>query len=112
VDEKFTVSENVLVPAIDCVPVVVTIPAPAKVDDPVPPFAKGKVPVTPVVKGRPVALVSVRLVGVPSAPEDSIFVAIAVAMLLNSVSISVPLTTLLASPVVSESLAAKFTVFV
>ena len=79
---------------------------------PVPPLAIGSVPVTPVVKGRPVALVSVTLVGVPSAPEESILVATAVAMLLNSVSISVPLTTLLASPVVSESLAAKLTVFV
>ena len=37
-----------------------------KVVAPVPPFATGKVPVTPVVKGRPVALVSVTDVGVPS----------------------------------------------
>jgi hypothetical protein len=33
---------------------------------PVPPLATGNVPVTPVVKGRPVALVNVALVGVPS----------------------------------------------
>lgn len=32
----------------------------------VPPLAIGKIPVTPVVNGRPVALVSVKLVGVPS----------------------------------------------
>jgi hypothetical protein len=35
---------------------------------PVPPLEIGKVPVTPVVSGRPVALVSVPLDGVPSAP--------------------------------------------
>lgn len=34
----------------------------------VPPLAIGKVPVTPVESGRPVALVSVPLDGVPSAP--------------------------------------------
>ena len=33
---------------------------------PVPPFATGSVPVIPVVKGRPVAFVSVTEVGVPS----------------------------------------------
>ena len=33
---------------------------------PVPPLAIGNVPVTPVVKGRPVAFVSVTEVGVPS----------------------------------------------
>ena len=33
---------------------------------PVPPLAMGSVPVTPVVKGNPVALVSVTLVGVPN----------------------------------------------
>ena len=32
----------------------------------VPPLAVGKVPVTPVVKGSPVALVRVALVGVPN----------------------------------------------
>jgi hypothetical protein len=32
----------------------------------VPPLAVGKVPVTPVVKGKPVALVNVALVGVPN----------------------------------------------
>jgi hypothetical protein len=34
---------------------------------PLPPLAIGRVPVTPVVKGRPVALVRTRAVGVPSA---------------------------------------------
>lgn len=33
----------------------------------VPPFAIGSVPVTPVVKGKPVALVNTRAVGVPKA---------------------------------------------
>ena len=37
----------------------------AKVAAPVPPLPTGSVPVTPVVKGRPVQLVSVPLVGVP-----------------------------------------------
>jgi hypothetical protein len=32
----------------------------------VPPLAVGSVPVTPVVKGKPVALVNVALVGVPN----------------------------------------------
>ena len=36
-----------------------------KVDAPVPPLATGKVPVTPVDKGRPVAFVNVPLAGVP-----------------------------------------------
>jgi len=39
--------------------------APARVVAPVPPLAIGSVPVTPVVKGNPVALVKVTLVGVP-----------------------------------------------
>ena len=39
-----------------------------RVAAPVPPFATGKVPVTPVVNGRPVALVNVPLEGVPKAP--------------------------------------------
>jgi hypothetical protein len=34
--------------------------------EPVPPFATGKVPVTPVVRGKPVALVRVPEVGVPN----------------------------------------------
>lgn len=34
---------------------------------PVPPFATGRVPVTPVASGRPVAFVSVALDGVPKA---------------------------------------------
>ena len=33
--------------------------------EPVPPLQTGRVPVTPVVKGKPVAFVSVRLLGVP-----------------------------------------------
>lgn len=43
-------------------------PAVAVAVELVPPFAIGNVPVTPVVRGRPVALVNVPLLGVPSAP--------------------------------------------
>ena len=39
------------------------------VDVPVPPLATGSVPVTPVVRGSPVALVSVADAGVPNAIE-------------------------------------------
>jgi hypothetical protein len=42
-----------------------TLPVPVLVVTPVPPFATGKVPVTPVVRGRPVACVSVADEGVP-----------------------------------------------
>ena len=44
-----------------------TLVVPVEVVTPVPPLATGKVPVTPVVSGRPVALVSVADDGVPSA---------------------------------------------
>lgn len=40
--------------------------AAALVDAPVPPLANGKIPVTPVVKGKPVALVKVPEAGVPN----------------------------------------------
>jgi hypothetical protein len=89
---------------------------------PVPPLATGKVPVTPVVNGSPVQLVKVPELGVPStgvvkvgevnvAPDRSALVAIAVAMLLNSVSISVPLTILFALPEARLSLDAKLVLF-
>ena len=42
-------------------------PEPVEVVTPVPPLATGKVPVTPVVKGSPVAFVSTAADGVPSA---------------------------------------------
>jgi hypothetical protein len=42
-----------------------------RVAAPVPPLAIGSVPVTPVVKGRPVALVKVPLDGVPNAPPGT-----------------------------------------
>ena len=45
-----------------------TDPVPVLVVTPVPPLATGSVPVTPVVSGRPVALVSVPLDGVPRTP--------------------------------------------
>ena len=50
------------------------VPLPSKtlfavrVAEPVPPLATGSVPVTPVVRGKPVALVKVPLDGVPKAP--------------------------------------------
>ena len=40
--------------------------------DPVPPLATGRVPVTPVVRGSPVALVKIAAVGVPSAGEFNV----------------------------------------
>lgn len=52
--------------ALEGVPRNVATPVP-KLVMPVPPFATGSVPVTPVVSGRPVALVKVAEAGVPSA---------------------------------------------
>jgi hypothetical protein len=43
------------------------LPEPVEVVTPVPPFATGKVPVTPVVSGRPVTFVIVPEAGVPKA---------------------------------------------
>jgi hypothetical protein len=43
-----------------------TEPVPVEVVTPVPPFKTGRVPVTPVVKGKPVKLVATPEVGVPS----------------------------------------------
>jgi hypothetical protein len=87
---------------------------------PVPPLATGSVPVTPVVRGRPVALVKTPEAGVPKAgvtsvglvrvvlvsvaPDESALVAIAVEMASNSSSSSVPLTRFKGSPVVKLSL--------
>lgn len=95
-----------------------TLPVPVEAVTPVPPLATGSVPVTPVVRGRPVTLVITPLVGVPSAgvtsvglisvgDAESALVATAVAMLLNSVLISVPLTIFRGSPEASASLVAK-----
>ncbi len=53
--------------AIDCAPRAVK--ASAAVVEPVPPLAIGKVPVTPVVNGKPVALVNTPDAGVPKAGE-------------------------------------------
>ena len=39
---------------------------------PLPPFATGSIPVTPVVRGKPIAFVSVPLAGVPSAGAMSV----------------------------------------
>lgn len=43
------------------------LPVPVLVVTPVPPFATGSVPVTPVVRGRPVAFVNTTALGVPNA---------------------------------------------
>ena len=91
-----------------------TLPDPVEAVTPVPPFATGKVPVTPVVKGKPVTFVITPLAGVPSAGVTNVgliksaFVATAIAMLANSVLISVPLRIFRGSPDVSASLVAKF----
>lgn len=55
------------------VPVMVTlVPATSAGEAvPVPPLATGNKPVTPVVRGRPVALVKVPLEGVPRAPPGA-----------------------------------------
>ena len=55
------------------VPVIVTlVPASSVgVEVPVPPLATGNKPVTPVVSGKPVALVKVPLDGVPRAPPGA-----------------------------------------
>jgi hypothetical protein len=74
--------------------------APAAVEAPVPPSATAK-SVTPVIEPPVIA-----------ADALSVLVAMAVAMLLYSVSISVPRTTLSGSPGVRLSLVAKFVLFV
>ena len=48
------------------------LPEPVEVVTPVPPLATGSVPVTPVVKGKPVALVNVPDVGVPKMGVTSV----------------------------------------
>jgi len=49
-----------------------TLPEPVDVMTPVPPFVTGRVPVTPVVSGRPEALVSVIDDGIPKAGATSV----------------------------------------
>jgi len=48
-----------------------TDPVPVEVVTPVPPFSTGRVPVTPVVSGRPVKFVATPDVGVPNAGDTS-----------------------------------------
>ena len=60
-----------VIPAAD-VPLPYTTPFKVSVVAPVPPLPTGKVPVTPVVKGKPVALVSVTEVGVPKIGVTSV----------------------------------------
>jgi hypothetical protein len=89
---------------------------------PVPPFATGKVPVTPEVKGSPVTLVRVPDTGVPSSGVTRIgevsvglllsaLEATAVAIALNSTSNSEPLTIFSGFPEARESLLVKLVVF-
>jgi hypothetical protein len=49
-----------------------TLPVPVDVVTPVPPFATGSVPVTPVVKGKPVRFVATPDAGVPNAGVTSV----------------------------------------
>ena len=49
-----------------------TLPEPVDVVTPVPPLATGSVPVTPVVKGKPVRLVATPEVGVPNNGVTSV----------------------------------------
>jgi hypothetical protein len=48
------------------------VPEPVELATPVPPLATGKIPVTPVVSGSPMAFVKVPEVGVPSAGVTSV----------------------------------------
>ena len=60
-------------------------------DSPVPPFAAGSVPVTPVERGSPVQLVKVPELGVPSAPPPTYMVPVStgnVAVLLAAESVA------------------------
>lgn len=90
------------------------LPEPVELVTPVPPLATGKVPVTPVVIGKPVQFVSTPADGVPmfgvtsTGLVRSALVATAMAILAYSVLISVPLTIFNGLPDVSASLVAKF----
>ena len=57
---------------------------------PVPPLATGRMPVTPVVSGKPVALVNVKDVGVPNDPLYVIRPLDALVALPNAVKTPVP----------------------
>lgn len=88
-------------------------PEPVELVTPVPPLATGRVPVTPVVIGRPVQLVRTPAEGVPmfgvtsTGLVRSALVATAMAILAYSVLISVPLTIFSALPDAKASLVAK-----
>ena len=90
------------------------LPEPVELVTPVPPLATGRVPVTPVVIGKPVQFVSTPADGVPmfgvtsTGLVRSALVATAIAILAYSVLISVPLTIFSGLPDVSASLVAKF----
>ena len=89
------------------------LPEPVLVVTPVPPLATGRVPVTPVVTGKPVQFVSTPADGVPmfgvtsTGLVKSALVATAMAILAYSVLISVPLTIFSALPDAKASLVAK-----
>lgn len=79
--------------------------------NPVPPLAIGKVPVTPVVKGNPVALVSVPLDGVPKAPPLTTKEPAVPVFMPNAVTTPVPVVVVAgaapAPPPITKALAAK-----
>ena len=76
-----------------------------------PPLATGKVPVTPVVKGNPVALVSVPLDGVPKAPPLTTKAPAVPVFTPSAVTTPVPVVTVAgatpAPPPTTKALAAK-----
>jgi len=79
------------------VPRNVATPAPSAVM-PVPPLATGRVPVTPVVSGKPVALVKTAAVGVPSA---GVVIVGEVNVLLVNVCVPVVVTTGIVAAVIA-----------
>jgi hypothetical protein len=71
--------------------------APEDVVTPVPPLVTGSVPVTPVVSGRPVALVSVKETGVPNAvelPEASRLIDLPAGYVTNTLTVPLNVTAL------------------
>jgi hypothetical protein len=75
-----------------------TEPVPVEEVTPVPPLATGRVPVTPVVRGKPVALVSVAEAGVPNAvalPEASKLTDLPAGYVANRVTVPLKVTAVL-----------------
>src|SRR4051812_38784461 len=69
---------------------------------PVPPFATGNIPVTPVVNGNPVRLVAVMLVGVPNtAPLGIVTVPVKVGEAIGAFNASLPFSFWIACKILS-----------